>query len=108
MEFDKTGMIYNRQFTYGRLQVENVQSYEYLGVHVNNNGNWSVAKQQIHLKTLKAMFALKRSVGYNGDIKPHVGLKLYDQLIRPIRLKTQDSFINTRNNTVHRIVTLHV
>ena len=72
-----------RLFTYGRLYLENVKHYEYLGVCVSNSGSWDTAKEQIHNKAQKAMFALKRSLGYDGDIKPQTGLTLFDQLIKP-------------------------
>ena len=69
-------------FLYNGKPLENVAKYKYLGIEFSSSGSWSSAIANISNLGKKALFLLK---GYicSGNIKPGLGLKLFDQ-IRPI------------------------
>ena len=57
--------------------------YKYLGIEFSSSGSWSSAIANISNRGNKALFLLK---GYicSGNLKPGLGLKLFDQMIMPI------------------------
>ena len=57
--------------------------YKYLGIEFSSSGSWSSAIANISNPGKKALFLLKAYI-CSGNIKPGLGLKLFDQMIRPI------------------------
>ena len=70
-------------FLYNGKPLENESKYKYLGIGFCFSGSWSNTIANISNRGMKALFLLK---GYicTGNINPGLGLKLFDQMIRPI------------------------
>ena len=70
-------------FLYNGKPLENVPKYKYLGIDFSSSGLWSSAIANLTNLGMEALFLLK---GYicSGNIKPGLGLKLFDQMIRHI------------------------
>ena len=75
-------MLQNNLF-YGEKLIENVINYKYLGLVFNAAGTWSNAMDNLSIRGLKALFSLKRYI-CTGNIKAPLGMKLFDQMIKPI------------------------
>jgi exonuclease III len=73
-------------FMYENEQIENVDSYKYLGTTINNNGNFNQAKLDLKNKGTKALFGLWRAIS-PGKLPPvKVAGKLFESMIKPILL----------------------
>ena len=83
MKFSCNGHKCKSVFLYNGKPLENVPKYKYLGIKFSSSGSCSSAIANISNWGKKALFLLK---GYicSGNIKPELGLKLFDQMIRPI------------------------
>ena len=83
MKFSGNGHRCKSVFLYKERPIENVSTYKYLGIEFSSSGTWSNAITNISNRGMQALFLLK---GYicSGNIKPGLGLKLFDQMIRPI------------------------
>ena len=84
MKFSGNGHKCKSTFLYNWKTLENVSKYKYLGIEFCSSGSWSNAIANISNRGMKALFLLK---GYNictGNINPGLGLKLFDQMMRPI------------------------
>ena len=83
MKFSGNGHKCKSVFLYNGKPLENVAKYKYLEIEFSSSGSWSSAIANISNRGKKALFLLK---GYicSGNIKPGLGLKLFDQMIRPV------------------------
>ena len=83
MKFSGNGHECKSVFLFNGKPLENVAKYKYLGIEFSSSGSWSSAIANISNRGKKALYLLK---GYicSGNIKPGLGLKLFDQMIRPI------------------------
>ena len=83
MKFSGNGHKCKSVFLYNGKPLENVAKYKYLGIEFSSSGSWSNAIANISNRGKKTLFLLK---GYicSGNIKPGLGLKLFDQMIKPI------------------------
>ena len=81
MKFSGNGHKCKSLFLYNEKPLENVPKY--VGNEFSSSGSWGGAIANISNWGKKALFLLK---GYicSGNIKPGLGLKLFDQMIRPI------------------------
>ena len=70
-------------FTANGTQLEMVKQYCYLGIEITSSGSFKTAEQSMSYKAEKALFKLK-SLLWGSRITPVVGLRLFDQLIKPI------------------------
>jgi hypothetical protein len=83
--FNKSGKRCTDHFHIGNTSVNCCTQYTYLGVDITSSGTYTAAKTSLSKKGLKALFALRKTI--NGlDLQPHVGLQLFDQLIKPVML----------------------
>jgi hypothetical protein len=85
MHFTKTGKSDNHTFSFNDQSLEWVNNYSYLGLELSSNCSFRKAEENMCRKASKAMFKLK-SLLNNTNISPGTGLKLFDQLIKPIAL----------------------
>jgi len=85
MCFSKQGKLIKEQFTIQGKSVEQVKSYTYLGVEIKNSGSFNLAQKSLTNKAMKALFKLKNLLS-GSNLKAHICLKLFDQLIKPICL----------------------
>ena len=73
------------QMKYNDIELEQVQSYSYLGIELSSNGSFKAAEKCMSSKAQKALFKLKTLLT-DSSLKPSTCLKLFDQLIKPICL----------------------
>jgi len=85
MCLSKQGKLNTETFTINGQHLEEVKHYPYLGIEISNTGNFNVAQKSLNEKAQRALFKLKKLL-YGSNLKPYVGLKLFDQLIKPICL----------------------
>ena len=83
IKFSGNGHKCKTNFYYREKMIENVINYKYLGLIFNASGTWSNAMENLSARGLKALFALKRYI-CTGNIKVRLGIKLFDQMIKPI------------------------
>ena len=85
IKFSGHGHCCKTTFFYGEKLIENVINYKYLGLVFNAAGTWSNATDNLSTRGLKALFSLKRHTCICiGNIKARLGMKLFDQMIKPI------------------------
>ena len=85
IEFNSQGRMVSRMFNYGRLIIDNVKEYQYLGILISASGTFMPAMNTLYNGVFFALFHLKGSIN-NNNINPKLGLKLFDNLIKPILL----------------------
>ena len=83
IKFSGNGHKCKTNFFYREKRIENVINYKYLGLVFNAGGAWSYPVDDLSTRGIKALFSLKRYI-CTGNIKPRLGLKLFDQTIKPI------------------------
>ena len=83
MKFSGNGHKCKRHFMYKTKTIENVMKYKYLGIEFSSSGTWNHAISNLSDRGMKALYLLKRYISI-GNIKPKLGLKLFDQMIKPI------------------------
>ena len=95
VNLDKTKvMIFNNcgkplndySFKYGVNKLNNVKSYNYLGMTLNPYGNFSSAREKFKKIGLKALYKLGKEMGGNFRENIMRTIKLFDALIFPILL----------------------
>ena len=70
---------------YNGTELEQVESYSYLGIDTSHGGSFKTAEKSISLKAQKALFKLK-SLLTESSLKPSTCVKMFEQLIQPICL----------------------
>ena len=83
IKFSGNGHKCKTHFYYREKMIENVINYKYLGLVFNASGTWSNAMDDLSMRGMKALFSLKRYI-CTGNIKVRLGMKMFDQMIRPI------------------------
>ena len=73
------------KFLLGSQKIQCVNKYKYLGIELHGAGITSETVENIRNRALKAIFSLKGFSKY-ADIPPKLGLKLFNQLVKPICL----------------------
>jgi hypothetical protein len=83
--FSKKKVGQNQSFKIKGQNIEIIDSYCYLGMLLNYNGNFCTARKKITEQTHKALFAVYRKIR-NISIPVDLQLKLFDSLVIPILL----------------------
>ena len=83
--FNQKGFQGGLNFYLNDHKLENANEYKYLGITLSSNGLLSTARDCIYKKASREMFKLKSCIR-QANISPRLGLKLFDQLIKPICL----------------------
>jgi len=83
MIMSKSGRKIKDTLFLGDQQLENVRQYTYLGLTMTSSGSFTATKMNLKTKAQKANGRLKKLLG-DTSIKKSIGLKLFDQLVRPI------------------------
>ncbi len=89
MIFNKTGKTSKEQFLLGSEPLENVRSYNYLGISCTPSGSFSLAVNNLDQKAKKAMFKVRNSL-FKVNISPKMCLHIFDTLVRPINTYCAD------------------
>ena len=66
-------------------ELENVLTYNYLGIKVSSSGSFITAIKELTNKAKRAYFAMKSSF-IDSKISPKLFMKMYDILVKPITL----------------------
>ena len=83
--FSKKKVRQNQSFKIKGQNIEIIDSYCYLGMLLNYNGNFCTAHKKITEQAHKALFAVYRKIR-NISIPVDLQLKLFDSLVSPILL----------------------
>ncbi len=76
---DQTFILYNQK-------IEIVSQFCYLGVIINNKGNFNDAMNRLHTKAFKAYMSLKQSFSFYKDSSAKVMIRLFETMIQPVLL----------------------
>jgi hypothetical protein len=87
--FSKTKYNNKKEFLLNNEEVEVKDSYTYLGLLFNYNGNFCQGRNKLVDQAQKDMYALYRK-NYNLAIPVDLQLKLYDSLVTPILLYSSE------------------
>jgi hypothetical protein len=83
MCLSRSGTLTETEFKIKDLTLEEVKTYNYLGVKLANCVSFKEAEADLTQKAMKALFKLK-SMLHDTNLSPSTCIKLFDQLIRPI------------------------
>ena len=83
--FNKTGRLYKEQLRYNNEELECVREYRYLGIEFSLNGNFTVAKEVLRKRALKATFKLRKIISAEA-MKPRQTVKLFKRCVFPVGL----------------------
>ena len=80
--FSKSGRKCNCNFLYNNVEIEEVQSYKYLGILFSASGTFSHCQNDLYKRALKAQFKLSKCF---GDLHQNVDtiLHLFDHTVNP-------------------------
>ena len=67
----------------GDATLEWVQSYKYLGILINANGDFLSTSENLCVRGWKASFKIKSALK-DVDVNPELQLKLFDTLVAPV------------------------
>ena len=82
--FNSNGKTYKDIFQYNNETLETITHYNYLGICIKYNGNFSLAINALVDKGRKAYFKIKKTIGLNNPCR--LLEKLFDSLVSPILL----------------------
>jgi hypothetical protein len=68
-------------FNLGNRNIKIVQEYCYLGVKLNNNGNFTL--KQLSEKALHVLYGIRRQLSFSHH-NPKYAIKIFDSIITPI------------------------
>ncbi len=98
MTFNKSGKICKERFNLGNEVLENVKTYNYLGVTLTPNCLFNQAVSNLDKKARKAMFKVRNSL-FSANFSPKTSLQIYDTLVRPINTYCADVWGTFLKNT---------
>ena len=64
-------------------KIDVVQEYTYLGTRMSSLGNFSVSREHLKEKALRALFSLRRHTNL-GKLKAALACEIFDTMISPI------------------------
>ena len=98
----KGGKTHKTNFYFNENCIEIVQSYRYLGTIISSNGTFTLAREELKNKGLKALFSMWRSIS-PGKIPPlTLATKLFDSLVKPILIYNSDVWCSEIPATMQR------
>ena len=90
MTFTKSGRLLLRNFFFGKIELENVREYKYLGFIVTPSGEIHTGLKDLRIRALRALAKIKKALGplFQQDIwnTKH----LYNYMVKPILLYNSD------------------
>ena len=90
MIFNKSGRKLNNKFKYGKITLENVRSYKYLGFMVTPSGEIKTGLNDLRIRGLKALLKIKKSLGIHFHSNIYNTIHLFNYMVRPILLYCSD------------------
>ena len=72
-------------FTVGNEKISVEQEYCYLGIKLNNNGNFSLVIKQLSEKSRHALYSIRRRLKLH-QLNPKSAINIFDSIISPILL----------------------
>ena len=73
------------QFHIRSIKIDITKEYTYLGLKLNNNGNFKLVQKQLSEKSLRALHKIIKHVDFH-KMSPKVATKIFDTMIFPILL----------------------
>ena len=61
-----------------------MNQFRYLGFVFGSSGKFTKGLEDLKVRSLRALFALKSIIYKHSDLAPSIQLKLFDSLVRPI------------------------
>jgi len=99
------GTIPKNKFLFNNDEIEITNSYKYLGAIINSNGTFSLARDDLKNKGLKALFSMWKSIS-PGKIPPvAIASKLFDAMVKPIITYNSEVWGCEIPNTLQRHMT---
>ena len=92
--FNSRKKIFNSDIKYNTTPVEQVYSYQYLGVNISFTGNLKQASIDLSAKATKALFSLNSKIKEYSTLNAETLLKLFDTLIQPILTYASEIWIS--------------
>jgi hypothetical protein len=71
---------------YNKLKLEQVSSFKYLGVILQNNGKYNLAIKDRINKANRALFLIKQAITTNENVSIKLALSIFDKMVAPILL----------------------
>lgn len=72
-------------YKFGEQAIEHCSSYKYLGLIINDNGSYKLAKEELRSKAIKALHKLEK-MSSNCNFPLALKMKLFDTLVKPVLL----------------------
>ena len=73
------------QFHIRSIKIDIRKEYTYLGLKLNNNGNFKLVQKQLSEKSLHALYKIRKHIDFH-KMSPKVATKIFDTMIFPILL----------------------
>ena len=102
MIFAKRKLKRKPQFFYDGIELEIVDSYNYLGIVMNCNGRFSVAKKKLVEQATKAMYSVYKHAR-RLNLTPDLQLKLFDSLVSPVLLYCSEVWGYEKCNDIEKV-----
>ena len=106
MIFNKTGRTLNNKFHYGKITLDNVRTYKYLGFVVTPSGEIKTGLDDLRARGLKALIKIRRSLGPLFHSNIYNSIHLFNYMVRPILLYCSDFWgclKHPKNNPITRL-----
>ena len=85
MIFTANGRLDKTKFTYMNQTLECTKSYKYLGIQFCSSGKFTMAKEDLYKRGLKATFKLTKLINSN-NLSYQTSMHLFDHTIKPVLL----------------------
>jgi hypothetical protein len=85
MVFTANGRKDKSEFTYLNKALEHAKKYKYLGIQFCSSGKFTVAKEDLYKRGLKATFKLTKLIDSNS-LSYQTALHLFDHVVKPVIL----------------------
>ncbi|CAB4008344.1 Hypothetical predicted protein [Paramuricea clavata] len=93
MRFEKTNSKKAKPiFNLGKKDITVGKEYCYLGIKMNNNGNFTPALKQLSEKALHALYSMRRRLNVHR-LNPKSAIKIFDRIISPILLYNSEVLV---------------
>ena len=76
----------NHSFKLYDSKLEEVQSYNYLGIIISKRGDFKIAINHLHDKAARAFYSIRKHFNFYNNTNPKTLLRLFDSIIKPILL----------------------
>ena len=83
--FNKTGKMSKEEFSFEENKLEIVHSYRYLGLQFSSSGCFTLARENLYNKGLKAYFKLVKDI-LSFQPSVNTSIHIFDHTVKPVLL----------------------